>query len=59
MTQLALLCSYDEIKRRLDEGYPKLVAEGFPGITKEVTAALKYRGKEKCIILFVCYPCKC
>lgn len=44
MTQLASLCSYDEIQRRLDEGYPKLVADDFPGMTGKVTAALTYRG---------------
>ncbi|KAL2098134.1 hypothetical protein ACEWY4_007341 [Coilia grayii] len=36
--------SYDEIKRRMDKGYPKLVAEGFPGMTGKVTAAIKFRG---------------
>lgn len=50
MTRLALLCSYDEIQGRLDEEYPRLVADDFPGMTGKVTAAMEYRGIQKCIV---------
>ncbi|XP_076131105.1 collagenase 3a [Alosa pseudoharengus] len=36
--------SYDENRREMDQGYPKLVDEGFPGMTGKVTAAFQYRG---------------
>ncbi|KAL2088851.1 hypothetical protein ACEWY4_015750 [Coilia grayii] len=36
--------SYDETQRAMDKGYPKLVADGFPGLTGKVTAAVTFRG---------------
>lgn len=39
-----LLCSYDEITKKMDQGYPKYVDEKFSGLTK-VTAAFQYNGE--------------
>uniref|UniRef100_A0A6Q2X2I4 Peptidase metallopeptidase domain-containing protein n=1 Tax=Esox lucius TaxID=8010 RepID=A0A6Q2X2I4_ESOLU len=36
--------SYDEEKKRMDQGFPKRVDEGFPGMTSKVTAAFQVRG---------------
>ncbi|KAL2095334.1 hypothetical protein ACEWY4_010053 [Coilia grayii] len=36
--------SYDETRKTMDKGYPKLVADGFPGMTGKVTAALQHQG---------------
>ncbi|XP_062380006.1 collagenase 3-like [Sardina pilchardus] len=36
--------SYDEIQRRIDYGYPKLVAKTFPRMTEKVTAATIFKG---------------
>ncbi|XP_063058297.1 collagenase 3-like [Engraulis encrasicolus] len=36
--------SYDEMKRRMDEGFPKRVSETFPQIRGKVTAAIEFRG---------------
>ncbi|XP_076875370.1 collagenase 3-like [Brachyhypopomus gauderio] len=36
--------SYDESRKVMDKGYPKLVKKGFPGITGKITAAFQYRG---------------
>ncbi|XP_029105175.1 collagenase 3-like [Scleropages formosus] len=36
--------SYDETKRQMDKGYPKLVEKSFVGMQGGVTAALQYRG---------------
>ncbi|XP_058267606.1 collagenase 3-like [Hemibagrus wyckioides] len=36
--------SYDENKKKMDTGYPKLVEQGFPGVTGKITAAFQYRG---------------
>ncbi|XP_042560376.1 collagenase 3-like [Clupea harengus] len=36
--------SYDETKKAMDKGYPKMVADGFPGMTGQVTAAVLFRG---------------
>ncbi|MCJ8742228.1 hypothetical protein PDJAM_G00079640 [Pangasius djambal] len=36
--------SYDENKKKMDTGYPKLVEHGFPGVTGKITAAFQYRG---------------
>ncbi|XP_036450712.1 collagenase 3-like [Colossoma macropomum] len=36
--------SYDETTKRMDKGYPKRVEDGFPGMTRKVTAAFQYRG---------------
>ncbi|XP_028975805.2 collagenase 3-like isoform X1 [Esox lucius] len=33
--------SYDEEKKRMDQGFPKRVDEGFPGMTSKVTAAFQ------------------
>ncbi|KAG9329982.1 hypothetical protein JZ751_028377 [Albula glossodonta] len=35
--------SYDEVRGRLDRGYPKLVEEGYPGFRGKVTAAFEIR----------------
>ncbi|KAG9341413.1 hypothetical protein JZ751_019221, partial [Albula glossodonta] len=39
--------SYNEVRGRLDRGYPKLVEEGYPGFRGKVTAAFEIRGKGK------------
>ncbi|XP_055063850.2 collagenase 3-like [Misgurnus anguillicaudatus] len=36
--------SYDEMTRRMEEGYPKQVKDVFPGMTGKVTAAFQFRG---------------
>uniref|UniRef100_A0A3B3ZZ13 interstitial collagenase n=1 Tax=Periophthalmus magnuspinnatus TaxID=409849 RepID=A0A3B3ZZ13_9GOBI len=36
--------SYDEISKRMEQGYPKNVDEKFSGLTTKVTAAFQYRG---------------
>ncbi|KAM9321160.1 uncharacterized protein PAF06_005716 [Gastrophryne carolinensis] len=36
--------SYDEERRTMDEGYPKFIAKGFPGMTPKINAAIYYRG---------------
>ncbi|XP_051539454.1 collagenase 3a [Myxocyprinus asiaticus] len=36
--------SYNEDRRRIEKGYPKLVDEVFPGMTGKVTAAFQYKG---------------
>ncbi|KAI4877801.1 hypothetical protein NFI96_012655, partial [Prochilodus magdalenae] len=36
--------SYDGTTKKMDKGYPKLVDDGFPGMTGKVTAAFQYRG---------------
>ncbi|KAM9383614.1 collagenase 3-like [Pholidichthys leucotaenia] len=36
--------SYDEVKKRMDNGFPKQVDEAFSGLTSKVTAAMQYRG---------------
>ncbi|XP_036379355.1 collagenase 3-like [Megalops cyprinoides] len=36
--------SYDEARKRMDEGFPKRVEEGFPGMRGKVTAAFQVRG---------------
>ncbi|XP_063045289.1 collagenase 3-like [Engraulis encrasicolus] len=36
--------SYDEVLKAMDKGYPKKVADGFPGLNGEVTAAVDFRG---------------
>ncbi|XP_076875369.1 collagenase 3-like [Brachyhypopomus gauderio] len=36
--------SYDESRKVMDKGYPKLVKKGFPGINGKITAAFQYRG---------------
>ncbi|CAL1573971.1 unnamed protein product [Knipowitschia caucasica] len=36
--------SYDEINKRMDQGYPKYVDEKFSGLTSKVTAAFQNRG---------------
>ncbi|XP_071371400.1 collagenase 3a [Centroberyx affinis] len=36
--------SYDEAKSTMDQGFPKLVEQTFPGLTSKVTAAFQYRG---------------
>ncbi|KAF1378938.1 hypothetical protein PFLUV_G00195700 [Perca fluviatilis] len=36
--------SYDETRKTMDQGFPKLVDQTFSGLTGKVTAALQYRG---------------
>ncbi|KAI1903687.1 hypothetical protein AGOR_G00029790 [Albula goreensis] len=36
--------SYDEVRGRMDRGYPRLVEEGYPGTRGKVTAAFEIRG---------------
>ncbi|XP_047464023.1 collagenase 3-like [Mugil cephalus] len=36
--------SYDEVRNRMDQGFPKRVAQTFPGLNNKVTAAFQYRG---------------
>ncbi|XP_067890189.1 collagenase 3-like [Heterodontus francisci] len=36
--------SYDEIKRTMDEGYPRLIADDWPGIPQRVDAAFERHG---------------
>ncbi|XP_066506771.1 collagenase 3-like [Hoplias malabaricus] len=36
--------SYDEKKKMMDKGYPKLVEQGFPGVSGKITAAIQERG---------------
>ncbi|XP_020486860.2 collagenase 3-like [Labrus bergylta] len=36
--------SYDEARRRMDQGFPKRVDQTFSGLTGKVTAAFQYRG---------------
>ncbi|KAG9263109.1 collagenase 3-like [Astyanax mexicanus] len=36
--------SYDESRKVMDKGYPKLVEQGFPGVTGKITAAFQYNG---------------
>ncbi|XP_020790273.2 collagenase 3-like [Boleophthalmus pectinirostris] len=36
--------SYDEVSKRMDQGYPKNVDQKFSGLTTKVTAAFQYRG---------------
>uniref|UniRef100_A0AAY5KXU3 interstitial collagenase n=1 Tax=Esox lucius TaxID=8010 RepID=A0AAY5KXU3_ESOLU len=36
--------SYNEITERMDQGFPKRVDEGFPGMTSKVTAAFQVQG---------------
>ncbi|XP_064206024.1 collagenase 3a [Anguilla rostrata] len=36
--------SYDEARQAMDSGFPKLVEDGFPGMSGKVTAAFQYRG---------------
>ncbi|XP_072301550.1 uncharacterized protein [Eucyclogobius newberryi] len=36
--------SYDESKQKVDNGYPKIVEQSFPGMSHKVTAAFQYRG---------------
>ncbi|KAG7483673.1 hypothetical protein MATL_G00040900 [Megalops atlanticus] len=36
--------SYDEARKRMDEGFPKRVEDGFPGMTGRITAAIQVRG---------------
>uniref|UniRef100_A0AAR2JGN5 interstitial collagenase n=1 Tax=Pygocentrus nattereri TaxID=42514 RepID=A0AAR2JGN5_PYGNA len=38
------VCSYDERRKTMDKGYPKLVEQGFPGVSGKITAAFQYRG---------------
>ena len=39
------VCSYDETKQAMDEGFPKRVDETFSGMTGKVTAAFQYRSE--------------
>ncbi|KAG5270582.1 hypothetical protein AALO_G00194290 [Alosa alosa] len=36
--------SYDDTQKAMDRGYPKAVADGFPGMSGKVTAAIHFRG---------------
>ncbi|XP_063813085.1 matrix metalloproteinase-18-like [Pseudophryne corroboree] len=36
--------SYDEDKQAMDEGFPKFIAKGFPGMSPKIDAAVYYRG---------------
>ncbi|XP_068121053.1 matrix metalloproteinase-18-like [Hyperolius riggenbachi] len=36
--------SYDEERKAMDQGYPKFIAKGFPGMTPNIDAAVYYRG---------------
>ncbi|KAL6472252.1 hypothetical protein MHYP_G00184400 [Metynnis hypsauchen] len=36
--------SYDERRKMMDKGYPKLVEQGFPGVSGKITAAFQYGG---------------
>ncbi|XP_076606562.1 collagenase 3a [Chaetodon auriga] len=36
--------SYDEAKKTMDQGFPKMLDETFSGLTGKVTAAFQYRG---------------
>lgn len=37
--------SYDEIRKTMDQGYPKLVHKVFERMRAKVTAAFQYRGE--------------
>ncbi|KAL4657326.1 collagenase 3-like [Arapaima gigas] len=35
---------YDELKKAMDKGYPKLLMMGFPGVQSHITSAFQYNG---------------
>lgn len=39
------LIRYDEYRRSMDPGYPKLITEGFPGIGDKVDDVFQKNGK--------------
>jgi hypothetical protein len=44
-TSYPFLNRYDEYKRSMDKGYPKMIAHDFPGIGNKVDAVFKKDGK--------------
>lgn len=45
----SFLTRYDEYKRSMDPGYPKMIAHDFPGIGNKVDAVFMKDGKQICM----------
>ncbi|XP_069747285.1 collagenase 3-like isoform X2 [Narcine bancroftii] len=51
--------SYDEKSNRMDEGYPKLIEDGWPGVKSPIDAALQENGFLNSIITSWDLGCRC
>ena len=48
---MGCLCySYNEVRREMDSGYPRLITQDFPGIGSKVDAAFENYGKRMKVI---------